>query len=151
MTPHAYDRRLLKFEHIFSDACRLCQRPVGTPPATQLACRTAGDVEKQSPRNHTHNSSATPLCRPPRRAGPQPQHYGKCLHKTCRVPIMLGIRVVHNVAQFWVLAIVKVWRGDVIGHGPQATVPGIHKQGKTARQRTRQTNPTTARTISKIH
>ena len=151
MAPHAYDRRLPKFEHIILDTFLLCLRLVGTSPATPPACRTPSGVERQSPRNHTHNTSAPPLCRPPRRAGPQPQHYGKFLRKTCRVPIMLGIRVVHNVAQFWALAIVKFLWGDCIGHGPQTTAPGIHEQGKTAGQRTRQTNPPTARTISKTH
>ena len=62
---------------------------------------------------------------------------------------MLSFRGAINVAHFSVLAIMKMRRADFIGNIPQTTVPGIHVKAKAAGQRSRQTSPTTVRSVSK--
>ena len=69
--------------------------------------------------------------------------------KAWGILLMLSFRGAINVAQFSGLAIMKMRRADFIGNSPQTTVPGIHDKGKAAGQRSRQTSPTTVRSISK--
>ena len=60
----------------------------------------------------------------------------------------MHFRGVINVALFWVLAIVKIWRVDFVEKKPQTTVPGTHDQGEAGRQRSRQTEQTAAQVIA---
>ena len=149
MTLHAYDRRYPKTMPNFE--------PFSAFPTTfgHIPSNTACLQDSQRRRKAVAKEPSTQELRKPPLPTPSagvariPSINEIFYIKSWAISLMLEIRGAINVGQFSALANVNFWRGDLTGNSPQTTVPGIHGQGNTAGQQSKQTKPTTATAISK--